>query len=139
MTDLEQAKRLLEEKNYTCVLCSGDTVYTSTLRGVAPLLQLIDTHTDVRGFCAADRVVGKATAFLYSLLGVRQVYALVMSKPAAQVLQQQGILFSCGTLVEGIVNRQKDGPCPMEAATMQTEDPHAALEAVRQTLKRLRS
>ena len=136
--DLETAVHVLKQNQYTCVLRKGDKQYTSTLRGVAPLLQLLDRQTDVRGFCAADRVVGRATAFLYALLGVRQVHALVMSEPALQVLHQQGIPASCDTLVDGIINRQKDGPCPMEAATMDLEDPHAALAAVRQTLKSLR-
>ena len=29
---------------------------------------------DLRGFCAADKVIGKATAFLYVLMGVNSVY-----------------------------------------------------------------
>lgn len=138
MDDLQTARQRLQAEGFTCVLCKEGQFHTSTQRGVAPLLQLLDTGTRVEGFSAADRVVGKATAFLYVLLGVRQVHALVMSKPAAQVLQTYGIAASWDTLVEGIVNRQKDGPCPMEAATLEVTDPHAALEAVRRTLERLR-
>ena len=137
MEDIRSACGILAQGNYTCVLCSGDTVYKSTRRGVAPLLQLLDEGINVRGFSAADRVVGKATAFLYCLLGVRRVHALVMSKPAMQVLQQYGILATYDALVEGIMNRQKDGPCPMEAATLHAEDPQAALAAVRDALARL--
>ena len=37
-TNLLNARSLLESGNYTCVLCRGDTVYTTTQRGVAPLL-----------------------------------------------------------------------------------------------------
>lgn len=137
MQDLTNALRILSRENCTCVLCKTDTVYKSTRRGVAPLLQLLDESTDVRGFCAADRVVGKATAFLYCLLGVKQVHALVMSKPAYGVLRENGIDASYDTLVDGILNRQQSGPCPMEAATREIAEPAAALAAIRTTLQRL--
>ena len=55
LNDLEKAKAILENGNYTCVLCKGDTVHTSQHRGVRPLLDLLDT--DVSGFSAADKVV----------------------------------------------------------------------------------
>ena len=137
MQDLTNALDILSREDCTCVLCRGDTVYTSNRRGVAPLLQLLDAGTDVRGFCAADRVVGKATAFLYCLLGVVRVHARVMSTAAYAVLQSHGIAASYDSLVDGILNRQQTGPCPMEAATREIAEPAAALQAVRETLQRL--
>lgn len=136
--DLALAKQLLTTEEHTCVLCRDDLIYTSTRRGVAPLLGWLDSDLDLRGFSAADRVIGKATAFLYCLLGIKQVYARVMSKPAVQVLQEYGIPASWDTLVDGIENRQKTGPCPMEHATRNCTTPEEALAAVRQTLEALR-
>ncbi|MBQ5707101.1 MAG: DUF1893 domain-containing protein [Peptococcaceae bacterium] len=135
--DLALAKQLLTTEEHTCVLCRGQHIYTSTQRGVAPLLGWLDSGTNLTGFCAADRVIGKATAYLYCLLGVKQVYARVMSKPAVQVLQEYGIPASWDTLVDGIENRQKTGPCPMEYATRNCATPEEALTAVRETLKQL--
>ena len=68
--DMTKARSLLESGDYTCVVCHGDTVHTATERGVKPLLNWLDEGMDLRGFSAADRVVGRATAFLYCLLGV---------------------------------------------------------------------
>ena len=132
------AKAILERENCTCVIFGEGSVYKSDRRGVAPLLELLDNGTRVTGFSAADRVVGKATAFLYCLLGVKTVYAKVMSKPAAEVLTKMGIAHSWDTLVEGIQNRQKNGPCPMEHATRDCQTPQQALTAIRQTLENLR-
>ncbi len=137
MKDLEQAKCVLEEESCTCVLCREKVIYKSHRRGVVPLLQLLDEGTDVTGATAADRVVGKATAFLYGLLGVKAVYARIMSVPAAQVLERFGIKASWDELTDGIQNRQKDGPCPMEYATRNSATPEEALLAIRQTLARL--
>lgn len=119
---LEKAHRILLEEGCTCVLCAGDAVYKSKHRGVKPLLDLLDAGADVRGSSAADKVVGKATAFLYCLLGVKQVHGCVMSVSAARVLQDHGVNATWDTLVEGIRNRAGDGPCPMEAATREIGD-----------------
>ena len=139
MSDLTTARDLLLAEGCTCVLCLGDRMHQSHRRGVAPLLSLLDAGTDVRGFSAADRVVGKATAFLYCLLGVCAVHAQVMSQPAAQVLAQAGITATQDALVSGIQNRQKNGPCPMEHATRNCTTPEDALTAIRQTLAQLQT
>ena len=47
--------------------------------------------TTPRGFAAADRVVGRAAAFLYVLLGAGEIYAGVMSDTAADVLERFGV------------------------------------------------
>jgi hypothetical protein len=135
--DLALAKQLLTTEEHTCVLCRDDRIYTSTRRGVAPLLGWLDSDLDLRGFSAADRVIGKATAYLYCLLGVKEVFARVISRPATQVLESHGIPAHWDTLVEGIQNRQKTGPCPMEHATRNCATPEEALTAVRETLKQL--
>ena len=136
--DLALAKQLLTTEEHTCVLCRGQHIYTSTRRGVAPLLDWLDSGLDLRGFSAADRVIGKATAYLYRLLGVKEVFARVISRPATQVLENHGIPAHWDTLVEGIQNRQKTGPCPMEHATRNCTTTEEALAAVRQTLEALR-
>ena len=139
MKDLTNAKELLSSGNYTCVLCSGDTIHTTTERGVKPLVRWLTDGTDLQGFCAADKVVGKATAYLYCLLGVKAVWGAVMSKGAIQALRSGGIDTHWEQQVDHIVNRAGNGPCPMEAATAQIDDPPEALTAIRETLQKLRS
>lgn len=130
-TNLLKARDLLESGNYTCVVCREDLVHTTTARGVAPLLHWLDSGVDLTGFSAADRVVGRGAAFLYCLLGVEEVYARVMSHPAAEVLRLHGIRAQADTFVGGIINRKGDGPCPFEAAVMDIHDAQEALEAIR--------
>ena len=136
--DLQKAQQLLTQEGHTLVLCRQQTVHTSSRRGVSALLGFLEDGTDLRGFSAADKVVGRATAFLYRLLGVTQVYGAVMSQPALEVLQEGGIAAYPGKLVSGIINRQGDGPCPMEQATTGIQDPQQALEAIRQALAKLK-
>ncbi len=135
--NLLNARKLLEAGDYTCVVCREETVYTTARRGVAPLLNWLDEGTDLRGFSAADRVVGRGAAFLYCLLKVKAVHARVMSYPAAEVLKAHNIEAYADTFVEGIINRTGTGPCPFEAAVMDIRDSAAALIAIRNTRSQL--
>ncbi len=135
MTDLEKAKKYLQSEGCTCVLCRDDRLVTSHRRGVAPLLALLDSGEDFSGYCAADKVVGKATAMLYRLLGVKALWAGVISESAIAALRESQIEAHWDQRVDHIINRDGTGPCPMEAATAHTDDPQTALAAVRETLK----
>ena len=108
-----------------------DTIYTTTHRGVAPLLNWLDEGTNLTGFSAADRVVGRGAAFLYCLLGVKEVRARVMSYPAMEVLRAYGIRAEADTFVDNIINRAGTGPCPFEAAVMHIQKADEALVAIR--------
>ena len=136
-TDLENAKKLLTSEDFTCVLWKNDRFYTATERGVKPLLNWLDSGLKPEGFSAADRVVGRATAFLYCLLGVRAVYARVMSRPAREVLEVHGIAVETDNLVDGIINRKGTGPCPFEAAVMGSMDAEEALTAIRRKMQQM--
>ncbi len=138
MEDLRRAKAILQTGGYTCVLCQGEFFFTATARGVKPLLDWLDSGMDLRGFSAADKVVGRATAFLYRLLGVREVHALVMSTPAREALEAGGIAASCDKEVKSIINRRGDGPCPFETAVLGIQDAAEALTAIRKQQLRMR-
>ena len=133
-SDLTKAAALLNSGAYTCVLCRGDAVFTGTERGVRPLRGWLDGGVDLNGFSAADRVVGKAAAFLYVLLGAAAVYAPVMSEAAASVLAENGIQAHCGQTVKQIVNRAGTGICPMEEAVAGIAEPAAADAAIKARL-----
>lgn len=132
--DLEAARALLNTEECTCVVCKDGVVHLSNRRGVAPLMGWLEDGTDLRGFSAADKVVGKATALLYCLLGVRAVYARVMSRAAIQVFEQQNIPYFYDKAVDAISNRAGDGLCPMETATRDISDPTLAPAAIRKAL-----
>lgn len=132
MKELKRVKEHLLSGGYTCVLCKGDEVLTSTQRGVKPLLQWLESDHDLKGYYAADKVIGKATAFLYVLLGVKAVYAGVISKRALQVLQKYNIVIEYGTIVEYIINRKGDGICPFEEAVLHVEDADIAYKVIKE-------
>lgn len=133
----ERALALLEQ-GYTCALLKEGKALTSTKRGVAPLLAWLESREDCQGGTAADKVVGKAAAYLYVLLGVSFVHAKVISRAAEEVFHRFSLLYSFEERVEAIRNRAGDGFCPMERAVWEIEDPQKAYEKIVQTRKELK-
>lgn len=137
MSDLEKSRQLLLTNDYTCVLCKDESVYTSFERGVKPLVSWLESDTDLRGFSASDKVVGKGAAFLYIQLGVRSIYANVISTPALNLLKNYGIAVEFSTEVMGIINRKGDGICPFELTVLDIDDPEIALKAIRNKMNEM--
>jgi len=133
------AKQDLEEKGYTCVLRRGDDVICSREHGVKPLLAWIGEKKDFTGYGAADQVIGKAAALLYIYLGVKDVYGQLISEPAASVFEEHGVAFTFGRKVPFIVNRTRDGMCPMEQTVLSISDPEEAVEALKGKVKSMRA
>ncbi len=137
MISNERLKALLAEENLTCVLSDGNRLIKSRERGVKPLIGFIESGKRFKGFTAADKVVGKAAALLYALMGVSSLYASVISEDALTVCKSFGISVEYGTLTQNIINRRGDGFCPMEQAVADISDPQTAFNAVKEKLKNL--
>lgn len=134
---LAKAKTILESEEYTCVAIKGEKTYTSRERGVKPLLNWIEKGIDIKEGFVADKVVGRAAAFLYVLLEVKALYVGVISKPALEVCNRYGIKVEYGELVESIRNRDNTGFCPMETAVMGIDTPKEAYETIISTREQI--
>ena len=137
--DREKAREVLIQGGYTCVVCHGEEIITDNRRGVRPLLEFLEQERNWSSFCAADKVVGKAAAFLYQLMGIQALYAQVVSEPAAKVLQEAGIALAYGTLVPAIRNRTNTGFCPMVTAVWEIANPEDALPVLKTTLQNMQT
>lgn len=135
MTDIEKAKEALG--SHSIVLCKNGEVITSDKRGVAPLAEIIQCGTDISGFSAADRVVGKAAAMLMLKAGVAEVYALTISESAEKLLKSHGVQVSFKNRTARIMNRDNTGPCPMETAVADTDDINTGTEIIIEKLKNM--
>ena len=134
--DTESAKKLLIDGAFTCVLVKDTIVYSSIERGVKPLMELIDNQIDCAGFCVCDKVVGKAAAFLYAILEVKEVYTFVISQSAKDVLLAHGIQIYEEHVVEAIRNRNNDGFCPMETAVWEIDNKDQAYEVIKKRMQK---
>ncbi len=131
MNQLQNIKKILEEKQCQIVWQRGEEIEISRKHGIQFLLESVDQGKE--GGWIADKVVGKAAAFLMVTLKVQQVFAQVISAPAAAVFQEYHIPFSYQTMTDHIINRAGDGMCPMEKKVWEAKTPAQALSLLRES------
>lgn len=134
MNDIDKVKEVFSEGGYSCVLGRGNSVFTSRERGIKRIVDFCGESGAYRGFSAADKIVGRAAAFLYARMGVAHVYAQVLSVGGEKVLRKYGIEYEYDTLCSEIINRTGTDVCPMEKAVRNVED---CEEAYRVLLKKV--
>lgn len=107
---------------HTIALCKGENIITSGKKSISPMIGFIDDGADLRGYSAADLVVGKAAAMLFVKTGLSEVFAKNLLKSGKEYLEKHEITVKCDVLTDKILNRSGDGICPMECAVSDTED-----------------
>ncbi len=125
-------KGLLNEKGYSIVASNG---YSSFERGIRPIMTALneDLHF-FEGLSVADKIIGKASAMLLCLSGVKEVYTPTLSRTGKEVFDRYGVVYECDELTEMIVNRKGDGMCPMELTIKDIDDLNEAYEALKKKL-----
>lgn len=131
MKEIEQVKQQLEEQQCQIVWQRGEETILSRKRGIQFLLEAVEQGQ--QGGFIADKVVGKAAAFLMVILHIQGVYANVISSPAAAVLEEFKIPFCYHTMTKYIINRRGDDMCPMEQKVWNAKTPAQALSLLRES------
>ncbi|MBQ9124225.1 MAG: DUF1893 domain-containing protein [Acholeplasmatales bacterium] len=129
---------IFKNEGLTCIVYKDNIIYKSKDRGVKPLLELVNNNINVNGYNSIDKVIGKAAAFLYIILGVNNIYAEIISEPAYKLLLENNVNIKYEVLVPFIINRAKNGRCPMEEAVLNINDKNEALAAINKKVLELR-
>lgn len=135
--ELERAKELMILESYTCVITLDGITFKSKEKGLQPLLDWLYSGNKYTGWRLCDKVVGRAAAFLHIILGVREIYADVVSQPAKDLLEEHNVTVNAGEIVPAILNAAKDGPCPLETAVEGITDANDSIMAIELAIKRM--
>ncbi|MEG0360265.1 MAG: DUF1893 domain-containing protein [Longicatena sp.] len=122
--------------NITCVVSQNDQLYTETNSGIIPLLNFIEKGV-LKDALVADKVIGKAAAMLLVYGGITELYAQVISEFALTYLNSHDIPITYETKVPYIINRKKDGMCPMEKSVLSIDDEILAYEHLKEKVNKL--
>ncbi|MGN1479279.1 MAG: DUF1893 domain-containing protein [Acutalibacteraceae bacterium] len=116
-------KSKIEDSQFLCfAVLSDGSEYSSERRGIAPLLLPIKNNRRFfDGAFVGDKIIGKAAAELLVYSGAKYVYAKTISRSAKAVFDTHGVEYDYSVFTESIVNRNGDGPCPMEQAVAQSK------------------
>jgi hypothetical protein len=132
-------EQLMNSESNLMVFKDDVLVFSSQSRGIAPLIEAIDTvcRGSLAGVKTADRVVGKAAALLNLYMGVSEVHAGVISRGAKELLSEHGVGYEF--LDETDVVKAKDGVvfCPFERLVWDVSDPEEAHALIRAKLAEL--
>ena len=127
---LAEMRAKIESGASVVVARGGVIVATEEGRGLEPLLRLHDAGK-LQGSVVMDKVVGRAAAAVCADGGAKKVCALLAGGGAAELLAARGVPFAAEKTVERILNRDRTGSCPLEAAVDGRKDLKGMIEAIR--------
>lgn len=126
---------LLHKGGYSLVVANGE-ICTFNGRGISDLYRLLQEDPGfLHGALVADKVIGKAAAGLMIRGGVIEAYADTISTPAIALLRENGVKVTFTEEVHHIINRTKDGWCPMEKACYELQSVDEICHAVQDKIR----
>lgn len=141
MKDIEIAKNIfLREDMAIVAVKNGELVFKSQDRGIKPIYILAkELKEEAFGASIADKVIGRGAALLCAYLGIKEVYAGLMSREGQMVLDNFNIAYTMEKSCTYIMNRDKTDYCPIEKLALGIEEPEVfitRLEEFFESMKR---
>ena len=127
---MQQLIEILRREKCSLVVKNHGIVTTYSKPGVRDLEHLLDHDPEMLdGATIADKVIGKAAAAMVVVGGGKGLYAEVMSKRAIPFLDEAGIAYSYGTLVDTI--KEEGDRCQLEKITAPATTPEETVALLR--------
>ena len=127
---MQQLIEILRREKCSLVVKNHGIVTTYSKPGVRDLEHLLDHDPEMLdGATIADKVIGKAAAAMVVVGGVKVLYAEVMSKRAIPFLEEAGIAYSYGTLVDTI--KEEGDRCQLEKISAPATTPEETVALLR--------
>ena len=114
-----------------CIILKGNETLRFRLPGVKTLMTLLKEDPGfLKDSFVFDKIVGKGAAALLILGKVKGIYAGIISEKAIALLQNNNINLSYGEKVPFIENKTKTGLCPIEALSLESDNPQVIHEKI---------
>lgn len=127
---MQQLIEILRREKCSLVVKNHGIVTTYSKPGVRDLEHLLDHDPEaLHGAVIADKVIGKAAAAMVVVGRVKALYAEVMSKKAIPFLEEAGIAYTYGTLVDTI--KEEGDRCQLEKITAPATTPEETVALLR--------
>lgn len=109
---------------------SGETI-TANEMGIKALRRIYKERREVlRGATVTDIIIGKGAACFLIAGGIRHLNVDVISRAGLDMLQKAGIPVCPKQIVPMIINRKKDGQCPIENLLRETFDAEEGIKKI---------
>lgn len=137
MKDLENAKELFYSGDWSFVLVKDGAAVKSSKKGLSPIVELIESGKDFTDCTICDKTTGRAAAFLYVLLGAKEVHALRMTNLAVQILDKAEIKFSADEFIESVHDETMTCTDACESAVLRSGSAAQAFKDIKKALETL--
>lgn len=137
---LVDLKNALDVSNLTCVIGNErNIIFTSNKRGIIPLIDFYESQYNYDpSLYLADKVIGKGAIFMADLCNIKYIYTKIVSGNAFELSKSLGIEIYFKKKVQFIINRKKDGMCPIEHTVINIENSNKAYTAITEKLSMLK-
>lgn len=109
---------------------SGETI-TANEMGIKALRRIYKERREVlRGATVTDIIIGKGAACFLIAGGIRYLNVDVISRAGLDMLQKAGIPVCPKQIVPMIINRKKDGQCPIENLLRETFEAEEGIKKI---------
>lgn len=130
----------LREPEITFAAQTKNGLILSRESGISPMMRLLlEEPGALEGALVADRVIGRAAAFLLIVGKAAGLYGQLISLPAENLLRQHAFPYQCGERTPYIRNRSGDGMCPMEQSVLAITDPAQAMAVLTEKWTRMQN
>lgn len=114
----------------TIVTASGETI-TANEMGIKALRRIYKERREVlRGATVTDIIIGKGAACFLIAGGIKRLNVDVISRAGLDMLQKAGIPVCPRQIVPMIINRKKDGQCPIENLLRETFEAEEGIKKI---------
>ena len=133
------ARQLIVQNKAGCVIIkNGKIIHDGSGRGISPILTIYRQHPEkMKNSIVVDKVIGKAAAMVAICGGVSRVHAELICDSAVDVLEKHNIPVTYTLRVKNILNRRRNGLCPMEQVVLNIDDPQTAVTALEEAVRKM--
>lgn len=135
MKDIDIAKKMLkEDSSLTMVVVKNkEIIFKSKDKGIKPMYILATEYRSLgENASLADRVIGKGASILCDYVGIKEVFAELISDSGINTLNNCKIPFTMEKSCQYIKNRDKTDYCPIEKISNNIEEPILLLERLKE-------
>ena len=133
-------KKILDGKAGCVIVKNGKIIHDENGRGIAPILDIYRQHPNkMKDAYLVDKVIGKAAAMVAICGKVKYVHAELICDSAVEILKKHNIEVTWTKRVKDILNRRRDGLCPMEKTVLNISDPTSGVTALEAAVAKMKA
>lgn len=132
-------KIFIEHPEITCFIIKEDKIiFSSSEKGVKPLLDYYNEFgVSNDPLTIVDKIIGKGAVVLSILVGAKSIITPTISEDALLLAKEYNLNVSFENIVPFIINRNKDGRCPIESSVLNINDIKDGYNKILNALKEL--